>query len=134
MQSVFYILSITYDTFCIFAFLRFDFHNRNAASLDITPKPAWYSALSPLHFEISSSKCCVARHSSSKFASALSLLHFDVPSSKCCVVWHSSSKLVLLSLLCILMFHHRNATSLGIAQVSLTLRSLLCILQNGIIK
>ena len=31
---------------------------------------------------ISSSKCCVARHSSSKLDSALSPLHFDVPSSK----------------------------------------------------
>ena len=67
MQSVSYILSITYDTFYIFAFLYFD---------------------------ISSSKCCVARHSSSKLDSALASLHFDVPSSKCCVARHSSSTVV----------------------------------------
>jgi hypothetical protein len=42
--------------------------------------------------------------------------------------------LALRSLLRILMFHHRNATSLGITQINLTLRSLLRILQNGIIK
>ena len=36
MQSVSYILSITYDTFCVFAFLRFYFHHRNAASLGIS--------------------------------------------------------------------------------------------------
>jgi hypothetical protein len=31
-------------------------HHRNAASLGITPKPAWCSALTPLHFDVPSSK------------------------------------------------------------------------------
>ena len=65
------------------------------------------------------------------------VLHF------CILIFHhrnaaslgiAQANLSLLSLLCILIFHHRNAASLGIAQVNLTLRSLLCILQNSIIK
>ena len=39
----------------------------------------------------------------------------------------AQASLVLRSLLCILTFHHRNAASLGIVQVNLALRSFLCI-------
>jgi hypothetical protein len=107
MQSVSYILSITYDTFCVFAFLRFDFHHRNAASLGIVQ----------VNLTLRSLLCILMFHH--RNAASLGITQVN---------------LALRSLLRILMFHHRNATSLGITQINLTLRSLLRILQNGIIK
>ena len=61
----------------------------SAASLGITPKPAWCSALTPLHL--------MYHH---RNAASLGIVQVKLG--------------VLRSLLCILMFHHRNAASLGI--------------------
>ena len=67
----------------------------SAASLGITPKPAWCSALTPLHFDVPSSKELTLGLPQINLG-ILSLnrsFAFDVPSSKCCVARHSSSKL-----------------------------------------
>ena len=63
--------------------LHFDVPSSKCCVARHTPKPAWCSALTPLHFDIPSSKCCVARHTAKPaWCSALTPLHFDVPSSK----------------------------------------------------